>query len=190
MVLELLFEQREEAMRKSEYFRRIVEHVDWHFLQHRRTDVDARVEIKHCPKSYVLYGDDREQTEAYHLKLQELINKVTASNRSIRRNYGFIPDGSRMPYNEFLKKGGYIQFDKSVLDVQEIDPAYLTVIPEGMYACCVMEVVDQQADFSFLLWWLGDHGIKPECVVADEIGLQPFEYLDSGYLCEVRVRIG
>lgn len=191
-VLELLYEQREEAVRKREYFKRIVEDVDWYSAQQermRKTIALGEIRIKYLPERVVLYGDNQEDTQAYHLKLQELINQVTENSHSIRRNYGFILQEDKIRENCFLKKGEYIRFSKSTFDIRKIDPAYLTKLPAGDYACFVVEVVNQRADFSALLAWLDKRGILPEYVIADEIGLQLFEYLDCGYLCEVKVKL-
>ena len=191
-VLALLFEQREEAVRKWEYFRRIVEDVDWYSAQQKRmeeTIAADEIVVKHLPARVVLYGNNQEETQAYHLKLQELVSQVTESSHSIRRNYGFLLDETGLAENKFLKKGEYIRFDEPAFDMQNINPDYLTVLPEGDYACCVVEVVNETADFSTLLAWLEKQGILPEYVLADEVGLQLFEYLDCGYLCEVKVKL-
>lgn len=71
-----------------------------------------------------------------------------------------------------------------------MDTEYVVTLPEGYYACYMTHVVQDSADFTALLQWLQEHKIKPQFVVADEVGLQLFEYLEHGYPCEVKVFLG
>lgn len=189
-VLDFLQEQREEALRKSAYFQRIAQDIDWYEQQQnqlQQTRSGDSITIRHIPERKVLYGSNADDTLAYHLKLQELLQQVTDQVHSIRRNYGFILDETQLHNNAFIKKGEYIQFDKDVMDTSALDPRYLTTLPEGEYACFLTEVINQSADFSPLLCWLRERNITPEYVTADEIGLQLFDYLGHGYLCEIQV---
>ena len=187
-VLALLQEQYIEAQRLSEYYHKIAEDIRWYTGQNQKlqeTEYPSTVTVKHFPERSVIYGKNTETTHAYHLKLQEVCNKALGQNNSIRRNYGFVLDGKQLEQNRFVKKGEYLQFDEAVL--QNADREYITIIPEGDYACCTVNVHNDEADFTELFQWLKKRNIDPRYVIADELGLQLFEYLDHGYLCEVKV---
>ena len=187
-VLDLLLEQQKEALYLSRYYRQVAEDVEWYSKQHkqiRQSKGKSYVTIKHFPERMVLYGKNDDETRAYHLKLQELCRKALKCTTSIRRKYGFILDKTQIYENKFIKEGEYIQFDKAVQG--DVDPAYLTVLPSGDYACCIVDVVNDKADFSTLLHWIKKENVSMDYVIADEIGLQLFEYLDHGYPCEVKV---
>ena len=186
-VLELLQEQYKEARRLSRYYQKIAQDISWYTKQNKQllhASYPTPVTIKHLPRRAVLYGRNTEDTHAYHLKLQEICQKAMEHNNSIRRNYGFILDETRLSENLFLKKGEYIQFEEK--DFQDISSEYLTWLPEGDYACCTLNIQNDRADFSPLLTWLRVHQLSSNYIIADELGLQLFEYLDHGYLCEVK----
>lgn len=187
-VLELLLEQRKEAEQLSRYYKQVVEDISWYAGQDekmRQTKALNTVTIRHFPKRTVLYGNNAEQTHAYHLKLQELCRTVVKRTNSIRRNYGFILDGTKIAEGGFVKRGEYIRFDEETLET--VPPENLTILPDGNYACCTLRVVNDRADFTPLLQWLSERNLRADYIIADEIGLQLFEYLDHGYLCEVKV---
>ena len=189
-VLELLAEQREEAIHKRDTFKRIAEDIDWYTMQQKRIETAKKqqgIVIRSFPERRVLYGNNTDATHAYHLKLQEAIHQAGANHASIRRNYGFVLDEEQIYRNAFVKKGEYIRFDEGELNLDGIDAENVTVLPQGKYACCIVEVKNQKADFSELLKWLEERRLFPNYVIADEIGLQLFDYLDAGYLCEVKV---
>jgi len=189
-VLSFLLEHRDEALRKSAFFQRIAQDIDWYEQQQhhlQQTKSGGNIKVRHIPERKVLYGSNADDSLAYHLKLQELLQQVTDQAHSIRRNYGFILEETKLQDNAFIKKGEYIQFDKDVVDTGVLDSRYLTTLPEGEYACFLTEVTNQSADFSPLLHWLCERDITPEYVTADEIGLQLFDYLGHGYLCEIQV---
>ena len=187
-VMELLLEQQKKAKQRSQYYRQVVEDISWYDEQSRMIKESAQessVTVRRYPERAVLYGRNSEDTRAYHLKLQELCLSAVGNPHTIRRGYGFLLDSSRMRDNAFIKKGEYIRFDKEIL--KEADPQYLTWLPGGEYACCIVRVTNNTADFSVLNDWLRRRQVQPRFVAADEIGLQLFEYLDHGYLCEVKV---
>ena len=51
----------------------------------------------------------------------------------------------------------------------------------------MVNVVNDRTDFSVLKDWMEENKVTGKFVIADEIGLQLFEYLDYGYPCEVKV---
>lgn len=187
-VLSLLLEQQREAEERSRYYSRIVDDIAWYVEQDRLIREASRqnaVTVRRFPPRAVLYGRNPEETHAYHLKLQELCRSAMPYSASIRRGYGFLLDETAMGEGIFRKRGEYIRFDEE--SFRSVDPRYLTRLPEGRYACCVVNVVNDRADFSTLLRWLEEHRVTPRYVTADEVGLQLFEYLDHGYLCEIQV---
>ena len=174
--------------REKIYYKQVVEDISWYAGQDekmRQTKALNAVTIRHFPKRTVLYGNNAEQTHAYHLKLQELCRTVVKRTNSIRRNYGFILDGTKIAEGGFVKRGEYIRFDEETLET--VPPENLTILPDGNYACCTLRVVNDRADFTPLLQWLSERNLRADYIIADEIGLQLFEYLDHGYLCEVKV---
>ncbi len=188
-VLEVLAAQQQEALRLSQYYRRIAADIDWYRSQSRQIEaVQMRqVAVKTLPARTVLYGDNHDDIKAYHLKLQALCQKAVGPLHSIRRSYGFILEPDAMKNGVFAKKGEYISFDEAVMP--PVDAAYLTRIPAGTYACISVRVVRNQTDFSPLLDWLQLHQVQPRYVIADEIGLQLFDYIEAGYVCEVKVKL-
>ena len=188
-VLTFLQEQREEALRKSHYFRRIAEDIDWYEDQQQRLKQirsSNQITVRHIPERKVFYASNAENTRAYHLKLQELLQQVTAQPQSIRRNYGFLLDETLLEQNIFRKKGEYIRFEQDAVDIHQVDPQYLTTLPEGDYVCCIAEVIGERTDVSLLTSWLAENAGTTEYVTADEIGLQLFDYTGRGYFCEIQ----
>lgn len=189
-VLDFLKEQREEAIKRSDYLKRIAEDIDWYERQQERIKMvkkDSQITVRKFEERKVLYGSNMDYMQAYHLKLQQLVNSVTPGQHTIRRNYGFILDETQILQNRFIKKGEYLQFDKEIFDVTQVDSRYLTTLPSGDYACYIVNVIDQTADFTCLIKWIEKNRYQFEFVTADEIGLQLFEYLDRGYMCEIQV---
>lgn len=187
-VLELLLEQQRKAESLSQYYRQVAEDIAWYMDQDRQIQKarqETAVTVKYIPERPVLYGSNAEETQAYHLKLQELCNTAMDRTPSIRRGYGFILHEEAMARGAFVKRGEYLRLEPEVL--RSVDPDKLTLLPAGNYACCILRVARERADFSPLLDWLRREGRTPRYVLADEIGLQLFEYLDHGYLCEVKV---
>lgn len=187
-VLSLLLEQQQQAKELEMYYKRISDDIEWYAKQNQKIskiNKQSRITVKYFPQRAVLYGENSEDTHAYHLKLQELCNRAIKHNSSIRRNYGFILDETQIAENKFIKKGEYIIFDKDIF--QNIDEQYLTYLPQGKYACYITKVQNDRADFSQLISWLKENDITAKYIIADEIGLQLFEYLNHGYLCEIKI---
>lgn len=188
MVMELLHEHQRTALRLCAYYRKISEDIDWYMEQYemiKHTNAKPRVTIKSLPPRQTLYGENPDDTHAYPLNLQKLCRKAMKQSDFIRRNYGFILDETKIFDDEFVKKGEYISFEEN--EFENVEPKYLCSIPGGKYACFIVNVVSGRADFHVLTEWLEERDIRPRYVIADEIGLQLFEYLDRGYLCEVKV---
>lgn len=187
-VLELFLEQKEEALRLSHYYQKVVEDIDWYSKKHEQIQnaySKTSIEVKYFPERLVLYGKNSAETHAYHLKLQELCREAVNHKNTIRRNYGFVLDETLVSFNQFVKLGEYVLFDDDILD--QVNPKYLTLLPAGEYACCILKVKDGQADFSPLLNWIIGNDRKFSLVLADEIGIQLFEYQKKEYLCSVKI---
>lgn len=191
IVVKLMKEHQKEALDLSNYFKHVAEDIEWYVKQHSQicqAELHSAVKVKKLPKKTVIYGKNTQDARAYHLKLQEICRDAIHHNDSIRRNYGFILDYNQISQNKFVKQGEYIELPESALAY--VDTEYVVTLPEGYYACYMTHVVQDSADFTVLLQWLQEHKIKPQFVVADEVGLQLFEYLEHGYPCEVKVFLG
>lgn len=190
-VVALLKEHQKEALQLSEYYKQVADDIEWYSQKSEKIKNTKRwtsVRLKHFPAKSVICGKNENDTKAYHLKLQETCRKLTNHGDTLRRNYGFILNPAGLKEGIFEKEGEYIEFFEDF--GTEIDPSHLLEIPAGEYACCVVNAKNHKADFSVLNRWLEEHQITPEFVVANEVGLQLFEYLDHEHPCEVRVLVG
>lgn len=185
-VLERMMEYQKEARRLSKYYEEVAEDLSWYHRQQlliENTEVPSEIKIKTFPEKKVLYAENQENIRAYHLKLQQLCKESVEDYHSFRRQYGFILEPEKLYQNRFMKIGEYIEYLKETKE----DKIHTKVVPAGVYACCVVRVVNEEADFGKLIAWMDREKIRPKFVVAEEIGLQLFPYLEHGYLCEVRV---
>lgn len=189
-VLQLMMEHQKEAIYRSQYFKRIAEDIDWYSEQRAqmRTEYDKHsVTVRYIQERQVLLGRDDENTELYHLKLQELCRSTLTYTNCFCRHYGFVLNADEMKQNCFIKSAEYLYFEKDIL--KEVKPKYLTTLPAGEYACCVVNVINNRADFAPLLQWCEKEKVSAEYVIADEIGLHLFYYEDQDYQCEVKVLV-
>lgn len=188
IVVKLMKEHQKAALNLSDYFKRVAEDIEWYVEQHRQicqAELQSAVTVKQLPQKTVIYGKNTEDARAYHLKLQEICRDAVNYNDSIRRSYGFILDHSRIGENKFIKQGEYIELGNNTYE--EIDTRHFITLPAGHYACYMVKVVQDYADFTVLNQWLSANKVSPQFVIADEAGLQLFEYLEHGYPCEVKV---
>lgn len=187
-VVELLLAEREEAVRLSQEYAKIADDISWYSDQQeiiRNTRPGDVPEIRYIPERKVLMGTNRDERRSYHLDLQELCRKAGQPLNALRRRYGFVLDPEAIRHDGFEKIGEYIQFEDE--DLEKVPDHYITTIPGGEYACFVQMVVNDSADFSPILKWLKDNGRTASYIISDEVGLQLFQYLDHGYLCETKV---
>ena len=73
-IVEMLQEQRQEALRQREYYARVVDDIDWYTEQNKRLSKmgrDKEIRVKHLKERRVIYGRNKEDEAAYHIKLQE-----------------------------------------------------------------------------------------------------------------------
>lgn len=189
-VVSLLMEEQSEAERLSREYAKIASDISWYRDQQdliSRTVPGESVEIKHFPMRKVLMGDDREERRVYHLRLQELCMKAGQPLNALRRQYGFVIDPEGIQHDKFTKIGEFIQYED--VDIDKVPEEYITVLPEGDYACFIHFIVNDDTDFSIMRKWISDNNIECKYVISDEVGLQLFQYLDHGYLCETKILI-
>lgn len=187
-IVEMLKEQRQEAQRQSEYYARVVDAIDWYTEQNKRLremGKDKEIRVKHLQQRRVIYGRNKEDEAAYHIKLQEACRDEISHMESIKRNYGYVLNGSKIRENVFHQMGEYI--DIRVDEYRFASKENILTIPEGEYACFTTEVRGNFADFGILVNWLDKHGYSPDFVIADEAGLQLFAYNQYFYPCEIKV---
>lgn len=187
-VVRLIEAHREEALAMSRYYQRIADDIQWYSSQHEAMYCKARypeVEVKELPERTVIYGKNEDDVKAYHLKLQEAVYHNIGQNNVFRRSYGFVLNAAEIKSNNFKKECEYLMFPDELSYVQ--NPEYTMTLPAGKYACYMVKVVNESADFSVLNKWLSKRKVEPSYVIADEACLQLFEYLEHGYLCEVKV---
>ena len=187
-VLELLSEERVKAEELSRMYAKIAEDISWYDDQQKlmeNTDLTETVVIKHLPERKVLMGANQEERRSYHVALQELCMQAGQRLNALRRRYGFVLDYAGIQHDEFIKIREFIQFEDE--DIEKVPEKYITVIPEGDYACIVHDVVGVSADFSVLRSWLEETGRTGALLISDEVGLQIFPYMDRGSLCETKL---
>ncbi len=187
-VLELLIAHQKEALSRSLYFKRVAEDIDWYAGQRDQMWADydeGKVTVRSMPERQVLLGKNDAETHLYHLELQELCRATLKRTDSFCRHYGFVLDVKQIRQNYFIKQAEYLYFEEDIL--KEVNQEHLTTLPAGEYACCVVNVINNMADFTALIRWCERENVPAEYVIADEIGLHLFDYMDRNYLCEVRV---
>ncbi len=189
-IVELLCSHQEYARQMSRYFAQVAEDIDWYAAQYesvKKADPADAVRVEHLPARQVIYAEDREYVWEYHVKMLEASRGVFSHSDSFRRCAGFIMDPAGLDSNCFLKLAEYAEYQTE--EKADIDPQFLRVLPEGDYACCTVNVVHREVDFSRMKQWLDEHGRKPELVLMEEVGFQIFEYFGQGYPCKLCVKI-
>lgn len=190
-VLDLLLKHREVAIAKSQYFAGIVEEINWYSAQRERMNAEYDSEVvtvRELPQRQVLLAKNEKAEELYHLTLQELCRTALKRPNIFCRHFGFIPDPVLLRQGFFHKTCEYLYFDDEV--TKTINPDYLTVLPAGRYACCVVEVnwaQKQTVDAGALLRWCKQQDVVIDQVIADEIGWHLFDYTNNRFLCELKV---
>lgn len=187
-VIELLSEERMKAEALSQMYAKISADISWYTDQQKlvdNTSLTESVTVRHLPERKVLMGADREERREHHLDLQKLCMQAGQPLNSLRRRYGFVLDAAGIERDEFIKIREFIQFEEG--DISKVPDEYITVIPEGDYACIVHDTVGVTADFSVLRNWMEETGRTGSYLISDEIGLQLFQYMDRGSLCESKL---
>lgn len=187
-VVQLLSEERQKAEALSRMYAKIAEDIAWYNDQKDlidNTDLTETVTVKHFPERKVLMGANQEERRAYHLALQKLCMQAGHRLNPLRRRYGFVLDTDGISRDQFLKVREFIQFEED--QPENVPEEFITVIPEGDYACIIHDVVGISADFSVLRTWMKETGRTGSLMISDEVGLQLFPYMDRGYLCETKL---
>lgn len=186
-VVEMMMAYREEALRRSEYYRQVAEDLLWYKEENQAMEENSRrseVQVKWLPAETVLAGSVERNAVSYHADLQQAAKEELAHARSIRRKYGYVLDGSQMAAGQVVKVREYLRLPDTRFTC--VAPENRYTLPEGYYAVVPVRIENEQADFTPLLDWLDANGEAPEVVFAEEMGLQLFGYL-SNYACEVKV---
>lgn len=189
-IVNLLREHQKYAQEMSRYYARVSEDIDWYSDQYDQVTnvtVSTRVEVKYYPEKKVIYAENKENIREYHVKWMEAVRGVLKRPDSFRRFSGFVMNPKGLEKNNFMKIGEYVEFDTELpVDVEE---KWCRTLPKGDYACCLVNVVKREVDFSVIHNWLEEHDIQPELVLVEEVGFQLYEYFGLGYPCLVRVKI-
>ena len=186
-VVKLMMEHQKEALQLSDYYKRVAEDIDWYAKKSKQIQEiteNSEVMVKYFPEKKVICGKTVEDAHTYHMQLKESVNLAAKHVETFRRNYGYILDVKGLKSNRFKKIREYIEFDNQE---ESIDPEHVLVIPGGYYAACVVQVEKGKADFAILNTWLRENDLSPDFIIAEEVGLQLFDYLDKKHPCEVRV---
>lgn len=189
-IVGLMQEHQEEARRKSEYYKRVAEDIDWYSRQYDMVR-DARpmteIVVEHLPQRKVIYAENAKNVRDYHSRLLAAAQSALRKPESFRRRSGFFMDPKGIKLDNFMKLAEYAEFEADV--EEEIDENNYRILPEGDYACCVVNVVHRQVDFKNLDRWLTEHQVEPDLVLVEEIGFQLFDYFGQGYPCRVMVKL-
>ena len=187
-IVELLAEEKIRAEELSRMYAKIAADIAWYNEQHalvKNTSLTDSVSVRHLPERKVLMGADQEERRAYHIALQKICLKAGHRCNSLRRRYGFVLDTSGIQDDRFTKLREFIQYENE--DLSAVPEQYVTTIPEGDYACIIHDVVGVSADFTVLRSWMEETGRTGSLLISDEIGLQLFQYMDRGYMCESKL---
>lgn len=189
-IVELMRQHQEYARNMSRYYEQVDRDIDWYAQQYelaRNADVNDAVRVECFPEKRVIYAEDREFVWEYHVRMIEASRHVLAQPDSFRRCAGFVMDPAGLEKNNFMKLAEYAEYFTK--ENAEVDPACIRVLPGGDYACCTVNVVHRQVDFSRMNRWLSENGVKPQLVLMEEIAFQMFEYFGQGYPCKLCVKI-
>lgn len=189
LITELLMEYRQEAIRRSLYYKRVADDILWYQKENEsisQINSNHDVLLEFMEEQTVIAGSLKEDSRSYHAYLQEASHRELKEYESICRRYGYVLDIAGLKENAFIKTREYLKLLYS--DFQYVNPENLWKIPEGNYAVCTVRVHNSSTDFSPLLQWLKKHDFTPDLVVAEERGLQMNNYL-SDYFCTIKVHL-
>lgn len=189
-IVELMRQHQDYARERSRYYEQVARDIDWYSEQYalaRNADVEDEIRVEHFPERQVVYAEDREFVWEYHVRMIEASRHVLARPDSFRRCSGFVMDPAGLEKNNFMKLAEYTEYFTQ--ESPAVDPAHIRVLPGGDYACCTVNVVHRQVDFSRMNRWLSENGVKPQLVLMEEIAFQMFEYFGQGYPCRLCIKI-
>lgn len=189
-IVGVLDEHKKKALELSEYYKNVAENIDWYNEQFNIAQAavtDGEVSVHYYPERTVVYGEDLVHHWDYHSKFMYSAKEAFAYPESFRRASGFTMNPKGLYINNFMKTGEYAEFTPELMEL--IDDSKKLIIPAGDYACCTVNVVHRDVDFSILLKWLQERDITPEYVFVEELVFQMFWYFGEGYPCVVKVKI-
>lgn len=189
-IVAMMKEHQKYAREMSRYYARVSEDIEWYAEQYEmvvNANASKEVFVKYFPEKKVIYAENEENIREYHVSWMEAARGVLKQPDSFRRFSGFIMNPKGLEKNNFMKIGEYVEFNTEV--PVEVREEVYRILPEGEYACCVVNVVKRDVDFSIIKNWLKERDIQPELVLMEEIGFQLYEYFGQGYPCLVRVKI-
>lgn len=187
-IIELLMEYRQEALRLSSYYKQVADDILWYNEENKnilKNKNDFKITKKWFDSETVIVGNLK-RDESYHANLQEVVKDELKNGLSIRRKYGYIVDIDKMNEGKFIKDREYLKIEGNVY--QNISKENLYVLPSGMYIVFNLHIQNECADFSPLIEWLKDNDEEIDCVFAEELGLQLFEYVPD-YYCKIKAHL-
>ena len=188
-ITRLLMEHRQEALRLSRYYQQVAEDILWYGEENERIERQkgvTAIQEKRLDEEIVIAGGFSRDAQSYHASLQEAAREALRSAPSIRRKYGYVLDLDGLEKGKVIKRREYLKLEH--LDHAPVSPEHLYRIPAGEYVVFTLQIRNEEADFSPLLDWLGEHGRRIDAVFAEELGLQLFPYMDH-YYCEVKAHL-
>lgn len=190
-IVALLSEYREEALRLSSYYQQVASDIDWYEDENQkiracREEAAAHVEQKYLPSELVIMGREPKDGRGYHAHLQEAAREILPHSASIQRKYGYVLAAEGLTAGDFIKQREYLKLNP--LDKSKIPTDALYELPEGEYAVFIAHIQGDQTDFRPLLAWLKEHARETDLILAEELGLQLFDYIPD-YYCEVKAHL-
>ena len=188
-ITKLLMEYRREAIRLSEYYRRVAEDILWYDGENERIESKkGATDIceKWLDEEIVIAGSFGKDARCYHANLQNAAKDELRHAPSIKRKYGYILDMDAIREGRFIKRREYLKMSDSLY--AHIPPENLYKLPAGKYIVFTLQIKNEQADFKPLYDWTDKHDCEIDAVYAEELGLQLFPYLDD-YYCEIKAHL-
>ena len=188
-VVALLMEYQQEALRRSQYYQKVAEDIDWYGRENeyiKRKSLDASVRLEHRETESVIVGSQAREDSSYHANLQEVLKEEMWDKYFIRRTYGYFLDIDCVAQNKLLKRREYVKLPDE--DYSGIQPEHLYRLPDGDYAVLTVCIRDEETDFSPLLAWMEENEFITDFIVAEELGFQLFKYIHQ-YYCEIRAHL-
>lgn len=187
-ITDLLMEYRNEAVRLSEYYKQVADDILWYGEENQHIQNQSKswnICLKHLDAETVIAGLLKRDQISYHANLLEAAGEELRQTDSIRRKYGYILDMDQMRGGKFIKQREYLKMLSG--NYSHVAPENLYTLPAGKYAVFTLHVSGENADFQPLFRWLEDNGCRTDIVLAEEIGLQLFDYVE--YDCEIKAHL-
>lgn len=187
-VVALMKKYRAQAISRIDQLHSAIDYIDWYAEEHQKIQNihdSSSIYMKYFPEKRVIYSEHPDNQDAFHIALMQTCANIFGNDIPIRRHYGFLIDPEAMRQDRFIKRGEYVEFSET--NMEHIGDDASLVFPAGEYLCSIVRVFDKTADCAALNQYLEEHGITSRYIIADEIGLQLFDYTNYGYPCEIRI---